>query len=55
MHLSNKLVTEFRRIHREKFGKDISEGEARKDLSSLAGTVKILIGGRKEKNEQQSE
>ena len=46
-----KTVDEAKALAAKKFGKDISEGEARKDLSSLAGTVKILIGGRKEKNE----
>lgn len=51
MHLSRSLVTEFRDTHKKKFGEEISEGEARKDLSSLANTVKILIGRRKEKNE----
>ena len=51
MNLSRKLITEFRETHKKKFGKDISEGEARKDLSSLANTVKILISGRKKKNE----
>lgn len=49
MNLSQKLISDFRETHRKKFGEDIPEGEARKDLSSLANTVKILIGGRKEK------
>lgn len=49
MNLSRKLITEFRETHKKKFGEEISEGEARKDLSNLANTVKILIGGRREK------
>lgn len=49
MQLSKSLVTEFRDTYKKKFREAISEGEARKDLSNLANTVKILIGGRKEK------
>lgn len=48
MHLSRELIKQFQETHRKKFGEPISEGKARRDLSSLAETVKILIGGRKE-------
>ena len=51
MHLSSQLISEFRGTYRDKFGEDISEGEARRDLSELANIVKILIGGRKVNNE----
>lgn len=49
MHLSRELVTQFQKTHKEKFGESISEGEARRDLSSLASLLKIVIGGRKER------
>ncbi len=49
MHLSKQLVAEFQKAHKKKFGESISEGEARRDLSNLASLLKIVIGGRKEK------
>lgn len=49
MHLSKHLIAEFQETYKKKFGESISEGEARRDLSSLAGLIKIVIGGRKEK------
>ena len=49
MYLSNKLIAEFQKTYREKFGEDISDGKARKDLSTLVSLVKIIIGGKEDK------
>ena len=51
MHLSDELVAEFQKYYKKKVGERISAGKARKKLSELATTVKIVSGGRKEKDE----
>ena len=51
MHLSDELIAEFQKYYSKLHGERISAGKARKQLSDLATTVKIVSGGRKEKDE----
>lgn len=44
MRLSDEQVKEFQNIYKEKFGKDISEDEAREQGSKLIDFMKFSLG-----------
>ena len=49
MILSEKLIKKFQKVHKKKFGENITRKEAERDLSMLATLLKIIL---KEKEKQ---
>ena len=47
MVLSENLVHEYQKMHKRKFGKEISTKVAERELFDLAGLVRLIIKERK--------